>query len=508
MAWVEPNLWHESIRPQGAIGGRRGQYERRGGVTPAEQRGPTGLHAGARGKVNRLSKRSTTEEPTMSTEPMPEWVRRKKKVLPEKVAILRHKLYQKAKQEPKFRFYALYDRVFRKDVLLAAGGEVVANGGAPGPDGVTIDQIVHSEGGLERLVDQLHEELKARTFKPGAVRRVYIPKANGKQRPLGIPNVRDRIVQMAVQLVVEPIFEADFEDSSYGFRPERSAHDALTKVRAAIARGQTEVYDADLQGYFDSIPHDKLMASLRVRITDSAVLRLIEGWLRAVVIEADENGRPKGSRPVSGTPQGGVISPLLANVYLHWLDKSFRSSQGPGSWANATLVRYADDFVILAKYVGPRITGWVENLLEQRLGLILNRDKTQTVRLKEEKASFDFLGFTFRFDRDLLGRDKRYLNVEPSKKALARERDKLREMISFRQSFVPVPKLISAVNRHLQGWGGYFDFGYPRVAFRKINFFVRERLTRHLMRRSQRPYQPPKGQTYYAHLARLGLVYL
>lgn len=455
-----------------------------------------------------MSKRSTTEEATTSTDPAPAWIGRKKKVLPEKVATLRHKLYQKAKHEPKFRFYALYDRIFREDVLQAACGEVFANGGAPGPDGVTIDQIVHTEGGPELLVKQLHEELKARTYKPGASRRVYIPKANGKTRPLGIPNVRDRVVQAAVLLVIEPIFEADFEDSSYGFRPERSAHDALAKVRESLKRGQTEVYDADLQSYFDTIPHDKLMASLRVRITDSAVLRLIEGWLRAVVVETDENGRPKGTRPTSGTPQGGVISPLLANLYLHWLDRSFRTERGPGTWAGATLVRYADDFVILAMHVGSSITSWVEKLLEERLGLILNRDKTQTVNLNEEKSSFDFLGFTFRLDRDLLGRDKRYVNVGPSKKALAREREKLRGMIGTAQSFVPIPQLIETVNRQLKGWREYFRFGYPRVAFRKINHFVRSRLTHHLMRRSQRPYHPPKGQTYYQHLDTLGLMYL
>ncbi len=455
-----------------------------------------------------MSKRSTTEEATTPTDPAPEWIGRKKKVLPEKVATLRHKLYQKAKHEPKFRYYALYDRIFREDVLKAACGEVFANGGAPGPDGVTIDQIVRTEGGPEQLVKQLHEELKARTYKPGAVRRVYIPKLNGKQRPLGIPNVRDRVVQAAVLLIIEPIFEADFEDSSYGFRPERSAHDALAKVRAAIQRGQTEVYDADLQSYFDTIPHDKLMASLHVRITDSAVLRLIEGWLRAVVVETDENGRPKGTRPTSGTPQGGVISPLLANIYLHWLDRAFRSKRGPGTWAYATLVRYADDFVILAKHVGESITGWAENILEKRLGLVLNRDKTQTIDLNEGRASLDFLGFTFRFDRDLKGLGRRYLNVGPSKQALAREREKLRGMISSRQCFLPIPKLIEMVNRHLEGWRGYFQFGYPRVAFRKINAFVRSRLTDHLMRRSQRPFHPPKGQTYYEHLNALGLVYL
>lgn len=455
-----------------------------------------------------MSKGSTTEDPATPPDPMPEWIRRKKRVLPDNVATLRYKLYQKAKQEPKFRFYALYDRIFRKDVLLAACREVIANGGAPGPDGITIDQIVNSEGSSERLVEQLHEELKARRYKPGTVRRVYIPKPGGKRRPLGIPNLRDRIVQAAALLILEPIFEADFVDSSYGFRPERSAHDALAKVRAAMERGQTEVYDADLQSYFDSIPHDKLMAALRIRITDGAVLRLLESWLKAVVIETDDNGRPKGSRPTSGTPQGGVISPLLANIYLHWLDKAFRSERGPGVWANATYVRYADDFVILAKYVGARITGWVTHIVEERLGLVLNREKSRVVKMLEGKASFDFLGFTFRFHQGRFGRGRRYLNVGPSKKAVARERAKIRGLTHPKRCFVPVMQLIKQMNQHLGGWSQYFMYGHPRVAFRTINRFVRERLKRHLKRRSQRPYRPPCGVSFYEHLKRLGLVYL
>jgi RNA-directed DNA polymerase len=312
---------------------------------------------------------------------------------------------------------------------------------------------------------------------------------------------------MAALLVLEPIFEADFEDCSFGFRPERSAHDALAEIRDAVKQGRTEAYDADLKGYFDTIPHDKLMAAVRVRITDSSVLRLIRMWLTAVVIDEDERGRPRGQRPRSGTPQGGVISPLLANIFLHWFDRLFLS-RGPGQWANAKLVRYADDFVVLARYVGSRIVGWVEHFIETRMGLTINRDKTRVVHLKEKKASLDFLGFTFRFDRDLFGRSKRYLNVVPSKKALAKQRDAIRSMTTSSHCFVAIPKLIQDVNRRIEGWARYFAFGYPRVAFRAVNHFARARLTRHLQRRSQRPFRPPKGVSFHNHLKKLGLVYL
>jgi RNA-directed DNA polymerase len=401
----------------------------------------------------------------------------------------------------------LYDRIYRKDVLWAAWEQVRANGGAPGPDGTTIDQIVRSEGGPEGFVEELHEDLRTKSYKPGAVRRVYIPKPDGRLRPLGIPNVRDRVAQMAAYLVLEPIFEADFKDCSYGFRPGRGAHQALDAIRGHVKQGFNEVYDADLKGYFDSIPHDKLIAAISIRISDGSVLKLIRMWLRAVVVEEDEQGRPRWQRPKAGTPQGGVISPLLANAYLHWFDWAFHTKNGPARWANAKLVRYADDFVVLARYQGTRLTTWIEDSIEHRLGLEINRNKTRIVKLRE-KDSLDFLGFTFRYDLDLKGRGHCYLNVFPSKKALAKERERLRSMTATRYCFLPIPALIHRLNRHLRSWAGYFQFGYPRVAFRAINHYVRLRLKRHLKRRSQRRYRPPKGVSLYRHLADLGLEYL
>lgn len=428
--------------------------------------------------------------------------------IPEKLSLLRQKLSQKAKQEPKFRFYTLYGRILQLDTLVTAWNLVRANEGAPGIDGVTFDQIANSAGGTLGFLKQLQEDLQSKRYTPQPVRRVYIPKANGTMRPLGIPTIRDRVAQMATLLILEPIFEADFEDCSYGFRPGRSAHQALIAIRQHLQAGYREVYDADLQGYFDSIPHDKLLACLRMRITDRSVLRLVRLWLEAVVVEEDETGKTQGHRPQQGTPQGGVLSPLLANVYLHWFDKLFHRADGPAHFAKAKLVRYADDFVVLARYQGPQLKAWIEKTLEGWLGLKINRDKTRVVNLNEEHSWLDFLGYRFRYERDLHGGNFRYLNLEPSAKSLARARDRLRQMTGPEICFKPILVLLAGINRYLVGWREYFKLGYPRRAFRKINGFVRERLIRHLRRRSQRPFQPPEGTTWYAQLNRFGLLRL
>ncbi len=424
-----------------------------------------------------------------------------------KVHCLRTKLANKAKQEPNFRFYNLYGKILRMDLLMVAWSQVKRNGGGAGIDNVSLKSFDSEEKVMDFLTS-IQMELKEKTYRPQPVKRVYIPKPNGKLRPLGIPTVRDRVVQGAVKLLLEPIFEADFHECSYGFRPDRSAHQALDQIREALKGGKQAVYDADLKGCFDSIPHDKLMSCLRMRIVDRSILNLIKMWLKAPVSEETNKGRgPKVTYPKKGTPQGGVLSPLLANIYLHWFDEAFHRVNGPAKWAGAKLIRYADDFVILAKYQSERLQQFVEAKLESWLGLEINQEKTKVIDLGKGD-SFKFLGYTFSNKRSLKERTKAYLCMEPSKQALQGARDSINEILDTSKGLVPIRVLVAELNRFLQGWGNYFSKGYPRMAKRKLNDHTRIRLMKHVRRRSQRPYRPPEGMSYYILFKKLGLEYL
>jgi RNA-directed DNA polymerase len=441
----------------------------------------------------------TTEEKTIP----------KESGMSQKVSELRWKLGNKAKLEPKFKFYALYDRIYRRDVLEAAYTRIRANNGAGGVDKITFNILDNEENGVTNLIDQIEKELKSKTYKPLPIKRVYIPKADGKLRPLGLPCIRDRLVQMALLLILEPIFEADFETCSYGFRPKRSAHQALDEIRDNITKGRTEVYDADLSSYFDTIDHNELMDKVQRRIVDRQVLKLIKMFLEAIVIDKDEDGKITSTKATSGTPQGGVISPLLANIYLHDFDRVFNNEhESPMAFANARLIRYADDFVVMAKFMGKRIKTWIEEKLEEKLKLKINRDKTKVVNLKNEGEVLNFLGYSFRYDRDLKGLRTKYLNMFPSDKAVKKIKEKIK-VLTGKSMHNTLKEVIANINAMLRGWYNYFSLGYSRMVCRDINYYLLVRFNRFIKNRSQRKLKIKRpGESLYRALKRQGLRYL
>jgi RNA-directed DNA polymerase len=401
-------------------------------------------------------------------------------VTPEKIRILQRKLYRKAKAEPAFRFYVLYDKICREDILRHAYTLARANAGAAGVDGTTFTAIEAS--GLEAWLAGLREELVSKTYRPDPVRRVMIPKPNGGgERPLGIPTIRDRVVQTAAKLVLEPIFEADFEDNAYGYRPARGAVDAVKDVHRHLCRGYADVVDADLSRYFDSIPHSDLMKSVARRIMDRHVLRLIKLWLRAPIEERDEgNGRRRiggGKSNTRGTPQGGVASPLLANIYMNRFLKHWRLT-GRGEAFRAHVVAYADDFVILSRGRAAEALAWTKAVMTQ-IGLAINEAKTSLKDARQER--FDFLGYSFGPHR-YKANGKWYLSASPSKKSIQRLKTKVGNLLVPGNND-PWPEVRDTLNKSLLGWSNYFCHGTLRSAFRAVDRYVYERVRDFLARR-------------------------
>ena len=396
---------------------------------------------------------------------------------PERIRRLQRKLYLKAKAEPDCRFHQLYDKVWRDDILHYAWELVLMNGGAPGVDGVTFEQI--EADGLEDWLTALQEDLRQKTYRPMPVRRVMIPKPGGGERPLGIPTIRDRVAQAAVKLVIEPIFEADLDDSAYGYRPRRGAADAIRKVHGLLCQGYTDVVDADLSKYFDTIPHGPLMQSVARRIVDRHMLKLIRMWLKAPVEESTATGGRHltgGRKHKLGTPQGGVISPLLANLYMNRFLKHWRGTDRPNRF-RAEVIAYADDFVILSRGRAAEAMEWTRQVMT-RLGLRLNEEKTSLRDARLE--SFDFLGYTFG-PHHFRKTGRWYLGASPSRRSVKRVKDKIGDLLD-RRNTAPRSEVLKRLNQLLIGWAGYFSYGTRLQAYRAVDNHVYDRV-RHFLRR-------------------------
>jgi RNA-directed DNA polymerase len=396
---------------------------------------------------------------------------------PSKIRELQIKLYRKAKDEPGFRFYQLYDKVYREDILNHAYQLARANDGAPGVDGESFEDI--ESKGLEVWMNGLREELRNQTYQPQPVRRVMIPKPGGGERPLGIPTIRDRVAQTAAKLILEPIWEAELEPNAYGYRPRKSAQDAIRKVDELLHEGYTDIVDADLSKYFDTIPHSELMQCVARRIVDRHMLHLIKMWLKVPVEERDENGNRQltgGKDNDRGTPQGGVISPGLANLYMNRMLKGWRQTKR-GEQFRARLVNYADDFVILSRGKAAESLEWTRGVLE-RLGLTLNETKTSIRNARVER--FDFLGYTFGRHYSLRT-GQEYIGYSPSKKSVARIKEKVGDLL-VPGNVAPWEEVSRRLNQILGGWRAYFGCGAKAKAYRAVDQHVYDKV-RHFLRR-------------------------
>ncbi len=400
---------------------------------------------------------------------------------PDQIRNFQRKLYCKAKAEPDFRFYLLYDKIYRADILAHAYELARENDGGPGVDEVTFKQI--EAKGLQEWLRDLREDLATKTYRPSPVKRVMIPKPGGGERPLGIPTIRDRVAQTAAKLVLEPIFEADFEESAYGYRPRRSAVDAVRQTHRRICRGYTDVVDADLSKYFDTIPHAELLKSVARRVVDRHVLWLITLWLRTPVAErVNDKLRMSGGKGVKrGTPQGGVVSPLLANIYMNRFLKYWRlTDRGKAFWA--AVINYADDFVIVSCKSAAEALTWTRQVVT-KLGLTLNEAKTSIKDARTE--SFDFLGYTLG-PRYYSKNGRKYQAARPSKKSVQRLKEKIKEILHSGQNR-PWPEVQTRLNQVLVGWAAYFSYGSCAAAYRAIDRFVCHRVRNFLRKRHKVP---------------------